>query len=109
MTAEQWGALIVLLNDDAMTQGHLGEKLYLEKSSVSRLVNGLEKHGWIVRKKSENDSRQKLISLTEEAVTTLERCASVAWDVLEEAQHGMSEDERIVCRSFLSRIISNLE
>ena len=32
MTAEQWGALIILLNGGAMTQGELGERLYLEKS-----------------------------------------------------------------------------
>ena len=32
MTAEQWGAILVLLNGDAMTQAQLGEQLYLEKS-----------------------------------------------------------------------------
>ena len=32
MTAEQWGAILILLNSEAMTQGQLGERLYLEKS-----------------------------------------------------------------------------
>ena len=40
MTAEQWGAIIVLLNGDARTQGQIGEQLCLEKSSVSRLLDG---------------------------------------------------------------------
>ncbi len=109
MTAEQWSALLVLISGDAMTQGRLGEKLYLEKSSVSRLVNGLERRGWIVRKKAEGDSRHKLVSVTENAVETAERCAPIAWVVLEKAQQGTTEDERLVCRSFLSRIIGNLE
>ena len=109
MTAEQWGALLVLINGDAMTQRQLGETLYLEKSSISRLVNGLERRGWIVRTKSKGDSRHKLVSVTENALETAEQCASIARVVLEEAQQGMTEDERLVCRSFLSRIISNLE
>ncbi|MGD9158853.1 MAG: MarR family transcriptional regulator [Desulfobacteraceae bacterium] len=109
MTAEQWGALLVLINGDAMTQVKLGKKLCLEKSSVSRLVNGLERRGWIERTKSKDDNRQKLVSVTENALETAEQCASIAKDVLEEAQQGMSEDERLVCRSFLTRIIGNLE
>ncbi len=108
MTAEQWGAILLLLNGDAMTQGQLGERLYLEKSSVSRLVDGLERRGWVARTKSSGDSRHKLVSPTPKALETAERCAAVARAVLEEAQRGMTEDEQLVCRSFLSRIIANL-
>ena len=64
LTAEQWGTIILLLNNDAMTQGQIGERLYLEKSSVSRLVAGLKRHGWVVRTKSPLDSRHKLVSAT---------------------------------------------
>jgi MarR family transcriptional regulator, multiple antibiotic resistance protein MarR len=91
-----------------MTQGQLGERLYLEKSSVSRLVDGLERRGWVVRTKSPGDSRHKLVSPTPKALETAERCATIARAVLEDAQRGMTEDERLVCRSFLSRIIANI-
>jgi MarR family multiple antibiotic resistance transcriptional regulator len=108
MTAEQWGAIIVLLNCDAMTQGQLGERLYLEKSSVSRLVAGLERRGWIVRTKSPGDGRHKQVTPTPKALETAERSADIARAILEEAQRGMTEDEQLVCRSFLARIIANL-
>ena len=108
MTAEQWGAIILLLNHKAMTQGELGERLYLEKSSVSRLVNGLERRGWVVRRKSPGDSRQKLVSPTPKVLETAQRCAAIARDVLEKAQRGMNEDEKLVCRALLSRIIVNM-
>ena len=108
MTAEQWGAILLLLNGDTMTQGQLGERLYLKKSSVSRLVDGLERRGWVVRTKSPGDSRHKLVSATPKALETAEHCAVIARAVLEEAQRGMTEDEQLVCRSFLSRIIANL-
>lgn len=108
MTAEQWGTIILLLNNGDMTQGQLGMRFYLEKSSVSRLVGGLERRGWAVRTKSPDDNRHKLVSPTPKALETAERCAVIARTVLKEAQRGMSEDEQLVCRSFLSRIITNL-
>jgi DNA-binding MarR family transcriptional regulator len=108
MTAEQWGAIIILLNGEAMTQGQLAEKLQLEKSSVSRLINGLEKRGWIERTQSLEDSRQKLVAPTPRVADTAEQCASIAREVLEQAHRGMSEEDELRCRSFLSRIIINL-
>ena len=108
MTAEQWGAILVLLNGGAMTQGQLGERLCLEKSSVSRLTDGLERRGWIVRTKQPKDNRQKLVTPTPKVLDTAEHCATIARAILEEAQLGMTEDEMLVCRSFLSRIITNL-
>lgn len=108
MTAEQWGAILVLLDGDAITQKQLGEQLYLEKSSVSRLLDGLERRGWIVRTRDPKDSRQKRIAPTPKVLETAERCAVIATTLLEDAQRGMTEEEQLVCRSFLSRIIANL-
>lgn len=102
------GAIIVILNGEVMSQGRLGERLHLEKSSVSRLTDGLERRGWIVRSKDPADSRQKLITPTSKLLDTAEHCATIARSVLEEAQLGMTEDEMLVCRSLLSRIITNL-
>lgn len=109
MTSEQWGAIIILLNDGAMSQGQLGERLRLEKSSVSRLTDGLEKRGWIVRIKDPNDSRQRLVEPTPKALDTAEHCATIARAIHEEAQFGMTESERLASRSLLSLIIKNLE
>ncbi len=108
MTAEQWGAILVLLNDGAITQGQLGEKLCLEKSSVSRLLDGLEKRYWIVRATNPKDSRQKLVKPTPKVLETAERCSSIARTILKEAQCGMTKEEQLACQSALLHIISNL-
>ena len=91
MTAEQWGAILVLLNGGAMTQGQLGERLCLEKSSVSRLTDGLERRGWIVRTKDPKDSRVKLVTPTPKVLDTAEHCATIARTVLEE-KHDRGRD-----------------
>lgn len=108
MTAEQWGALLVLLNGEAMTQGQLGERLQLEKSSVSRLIDRLEKRGWITRANDPDDSRQKIVTPAQKAEDIVEHCATIARAILEDAQAGMTEDEMLVLRSLLSRLVINL-
>lgn len=108
MTAEQWGAILVLLNDGAITQRQLGEQLCLEKSSVSRLLEGLERRNWIVRTKNPKDSRQKLVSPTPKVLETVEHCSNIARSILKDAQRGMTEEEQLVCQSTLLHIISNL-
>jgi MarR family transcriptional regulator, multiple antibiotic resistance protein MarR len=108
MTAEQWGAILVLLNGDAVTQGQLGEQLCLEKSSVSRLLDGLERRDWIVRTKDTKDSRQKIVTPTPKVLEIVESCAIIARAILKEAQHGTTEEEQLACQSFLVRIIANL-
>lgn len=108
MTAEQWGAIIVLLNGDTITQRQIGAKLCLEKSSVSRLLEGLERRGWIVRTKNPKDSRQKMITPTPKVLETAGRCSSIARTILKDAQRGMTEKEQLACRSALQHVISNL-
>lgn len=108
MTAEQWGAILILLNDGAITQRQLGEKLCLEKSSVSRLLEGLERRDWIARTKDPNDSRQKLVTPTSKVLETVEHCSSIARTILKDAQRGLTEEEQMACQSALLHIISNL-
>lgn len=109
MTSEQWGAIIILLNEGAMTQGQLGGQLLLEKSSVSRLADGLERRGWIERTIDPNDSRQRLVTPTQNALDMAECCATIARAIHEEVQRGMNEDEKLASRSLLARIIINLK
>jgi len=108
MTAEQWGALIVLAKDGPMSQRKLGQQLFLEKSSVSRLIDGLEKQGWILRGKDPEDSRKKVVSITSAVQELMQKGAPIARTVLDEAQRGMDEDELLVLERLLSHSIANL-
>ncbi|MEA4856141.1 MarR family transcriptional regulator [Solidesulfovibrio sp.] len=108
LTAEQWGAILVLADGDSMTQQQLGARLFLEKSSVSRLVDGLERRGWIVREPDPDDGRHKLVALTSQAEAMLEPAAAIARGVLDEAQRGMPQAQRLACRELLGHIIGNL-
>ncbi|WP_282175948.1 MarR family winged helix-turn-helix transcriptional regulator [Vibrio nereis] len=108
MTAEQWGVIVVLKNSEPMTQSQIGELLYLEKSSVSRSIDGLEKRGWIERQRSPYDSRSKIVLLTEKSRCVVEQCEAIATSVLYDAQQDTNEIELQTSKQNLSKVITNL-
>ncbi|MYM63418.1 MarR family winged helix-turn-helix transcriptional regulator [Pseudomaricurvus sp. HS19] len=108
MTAEQWGVIQVLINGGAMSQGQLGEMLYLEKSTISRSVSGLEKRGWVAWQKSAEDARQKLIVLTPNAENVARQCYDIARGVLRDAQAGLDPEALTLSQLQLADVINNL-
>lgn len=56
-----------------LNQSQLTQALQLEKSTVSRLVQQLEKKGWLIRKPSAADQRIKNIQLSETGRRVAER------------------------------------
>src|SRR5689334_20967294 len=50
---------------EGMSQQELGQRLGLEKSTVSRLAGGLERRGWITRERTPSNRRLYQLRLTE--------------------------------------------
>ncbi len=58
-------ALLELSRDGGLSQVALGERLRLEKSTVSRLAAQLVGHGWVERTRDPSDGRAFQLRLTE--------------------------------------------
>ncbi|MAS24239.1 MAG: MarR family transcriptional regulator [Oceanospirillaceae bacterium] len=108
LTAEQWGVVMLLSKGEATTQKQLSEQLYLEKSSVSRLLDGLEKKGWLERQPDPEDSRRKRVIPTERALAEASRCSAIANAVLSDVQQGIAADDLEQGQSVLNQVIGNL-
>jgi DNA-binding MarR family transcriptional regulator len=67
-----------------ITQTELGRHLMLTKSTVSRLVDQLERRGWVPRQTSADDARRRLVELTSEG-------AKVARDVARRRGERLSQ------------------
>ena len=66
MSASMAHALTELVDGEALSQGELGHRLGLDKSTVSRLVADLERRGWIERWQDAVDGRVLRLRLTEQ-------------------------------------------
>ncbi|MBL8548806.1 MAG: MarR family transcriptional regulator [Hyphomonadaceae bacterium] len=64
LTYLQYAALIALKEKDGQTVGQLGEKLYLDSSTLTPLLKRLEAMGRVTRRRDPEDERQVRVSLT---------------------------------------------
>jgi DNA-binding MarR family transcriptional regulator len=64
VTPQQWSVLTYLWNEDGISQQNLADAFSKDKTSMTRLLNNMEKNDLIVRKQDEQDKRNKKIYLT---------------------------------------------
>jgi len=57
-------ALMEVAREPGITQNVLGQRLSLEKSTVSRIAGLLERRGWITRERDPSDTRYVRLRLT---------------------------------------------
>jgi len=64
ITGPQLWALKTLFGDGALSVGDLSNKMYLHPSTVSGVVDRLEKKGYVVRDRNQKDRRVVTVALT---------------------------------------------
>ncbi|MCR5266170.1 MAG: MarR family transcriptional regulator [Cyanobacteria bacterium RUI128] len=82
--------------------------LNLKGSSVTSLMNGLEKNGFLERIPSENDGRRKLLSLTEKSKEIVKQMDLIFEATDNQLQEGMSEEEKMTFRLLLGIAHNNI-
>lgn len=64
LTYPQYLVMLVLWEKDGLTVSEIGEKLFLESSTLTPLLKKLQSNGIVNRERSTKDERQVIISLT---------------------------------------------
>ena len=106
--AEQFAALVYIWDEDGQPQRVLAEKLYRDKTTVTRLVTGLESLGLIKRVPGREDAREKRICLTERGKKLMAEVTQLVQEILLLAQKGIDAREVKICKDVLRRIRENL-
>lgn len=106
--AEQFAALVYIWDDDGQPQRKLAEKLYRDKTTVTRLVSDIEGLGFIQRVPGREDAREKRLFLTKRGKELMAQVTQLVQRILETAQEGINEKELDVCKDVLRRVRRNL-
>ena len=77
LTYPQYLVMLVLWEQDKQPVNDIAHKLLLETNTVTPLLQRMEKAGWIKRKKGKEDSRQRIVSLTEKGVEMREQAKHI--------------------------------
>lgn len=105
----QLGALKRLWKNDGMTNTELGERLFLKTSTVTALIDRMERDGFVYRKRNKEDRRVINIWLTEkgwelkDGVPDLEK---IVWGKLAKR---LSEEELRELIRLLDKVCEALE
>ncbi|WP_300155184.1 MarR family transcriptional regulator [Solidesulfovibrio sp.] len=108
LTAEQWGVLIQLWNRDGLSQEELAQAACVDKSSMSRVLAGMERKGLIRRRPDPGDSRRKIVSTTDKAQAIKEGSRAVTREVLDAALADVRPQDRDVCLRVLATVKDTL-
>ena len=79
LTYTQYVAMMVLWEQDGITVGELGSKLYLDSATLTPLLKRLEAHGFVRRERSHEDERAVIVTLTDEGHALRERALEVPY------------------------------
>ncbi|THV40238.1 MarR family transcriptional regulator [Glycomyces buryatensis] len=83
--------------------------LGLAKSSLTGLVDRTAKRGLVHRVPDPSDGRAQLVALTEEGADVAERMHASTVQHVDNLAYGLSESERELLASLLSRVITDNE
>jgi DNA-binding MarR family transcriptional regulator len=109
LTARQ--GLILLSCDlgEANTAAELAGLYGLEASSITRLVDRLEKKRLIERTRSRSDRRKTILSLTPMGKAALRRAVKIAGPIAVAMWKGVSKTERKALAAIITKVLNNLE
>lgn len=108
LSAEQYGLLKRLWQEEGLTQLDLAKLTSKDKPSITRLLNNLEKKKLITRKVNKEDKRCNKIYLTEAGKKLEETCLKVAAQTVAEATKNNEKKDIQICKNVLAQICENL-
>lgn len=97
------------MEHDPLRPSALADLLYLDLSTVSRQLAGLEAAGWMVRERDPEDKRAFLVRLTDDGRRVLRANLAARRALLMDVLTDWSEEERLEFARLLGSLNENLE
>jgi DNA-binding MarR family transcriptional regulator len=108
ITSEQWRILTCLWHKDGQRQQDLADVVHKDKTSITRIIDSMEKRVVVVRIPDKLDRRQKLIYLTDKGKRLREELMQIVEKTSLEAQQGIEPEHLDIFRDVLAKIRNNL-
>jgi DNA-binding MarR family transcriptional regulator len=94
LTRAQWSVLATLAIRDGQSQSHLAEVLEIEKTTAGRLIDHLEKSGWVERRPIPGDRRLWGVFLTGRARPLIAEVERVVLESRAQMLAGLAPDQQ---------------
>ncbi|MCD6132097.1 MAG: MarR family transcriptional regulator [Candidatus Hydrothermota bacterium] len=104
LTPPQFNLMVHLYFNGPLNQTNLSKDLYLAKSTISGIVERLEKRRFVKRAKREKDRRSEIVLLTPAGEEVIKRVIDKRVDFLRKITQELTEDEKEKLFELLTRM-----
>jgi MarR family transcriptional regulator for hemolysin len=101
-------ALAQLVGSGPVSQTELAKRLSITAATGVRLVDRMERDGWVTRQPDGSDGRVKLVIPTQCGVEVWEKLSRSGRKVLDQAYQGIDPNELETVKRLLARVRDNL-
>jgi MarR family transcriptional regulator for hemolysin len=108
LTRAQWQVLVSLRRFEGEHQASLAERLEVEPITLTRMLERMEKGGWITRKPDPKDKRVRCVYLTPKATPILHEVRQLAYGLVDDAMPGVTQEAQDSMEAALQTINRNL-
>ncbi len=109
LTMEQGVILMVMGGRSQMSQSELTEFLGKDKSTIARVVDGMEKRTLLVRVQSETDKRKRTLVLTQKGKEERAPIEKAIIKTIKEGTAGIPQEDVAKCMQVLKLITANMD
>ncbi|RKD31451.1 MarR family winged helix-turn-helix transcriptional regulator [Thermohalobacter berrensis] len=104
ITVPQFHALQVLINKGELTIGELSQKMSLACSTITDLIDRMEKNNLVVRVKDKKDKRVVRIKVKDEGYELVDKVLERRWNYLADKLKGFDEENKIFLKNSLEAL-----
>ena len=108
LTRSQWLVLSLLYRRPGVSQSELADMLKVERPTAGRMIDRLERKGWVVRQPDAGDRRVKRLYLTAEAEGVQAEMGQIAAEMVDDAMASLAPGERLALTGMLDRVKGTL-
>jgi len=108
ITRVQWLLLRHLNRSGSCTIGQLATHLDVRASTMSQMIDRLEKSGLVYRENHQPDARVKWVALTDKGASLIRSTEALWIDTLEKSFTGFAEEEQQVLMQLMRKLSEEL-
>ncbi len=109
ISVAQWAVLVVLWEDDGLSQRALSKQVAIDEATMARTVVRMERDGLVRRVRNRDDRRQVNVFVTDHATSLREKLIPCAIEVNQLATEPLSDLERQLALDLMRRMRGALD
>lgn len=108
LTLSRARALFALSRRDGLNQRELADELGIETPTIVRLLDGMEKQGFIERRVEASDRRAKQIHMTKRGRDIADEIDRLACEIRKDVLGGVDDKDKAIALQVVSLMAGNL-